>query len=78
MIVIRISWTMPSRLSTDFVTTTVVMGPMSPPFLMPLGFAVLSMFTLVAGLLGSLFLASCSVSEEFGDGCDQVLNGMAL
>lgn len=39
---------------------------------------MVSIFTLVVGLLGSFVLASCAVSDEFADRCDQVLNGMAL
>ena len=78
IIAIHVSLTMASWLSTAFVMTVVVITPVSLRFLMPLGFAVVSIVTLVAGLLGSFILASCSVSDEFADRCDQVLNGMAL
>lgn len=78
LIAFYVSLTMASWLSAAFVTTTVIIAPVLPRFLMPWVFAVMSIFTLVVGPRASSFLAFCPMSEKITDGCDQILNGMAL
>lgn len=77
MITIPFSLSTASWFSAVFIMTTVVVAPMSLRLSTSLVLAVLSKFAPVR-LLASYLLASCSFSKEFADGCDQILNCMAL
>lgn len=72
MITIPFSLSTASWFSAAFVMTTVVVAPMSLRLSTSLVLAVLSKFAPVR------LFASCSFYKEFADGCDQILNCMAL